>query len=543
MNREKTAETKTSPRLVEIMRSETDKEYQDFLHEYLRELTVPKEQSEGFLYIPAKEIKIIPGSATSAKGVIEVHEPEQMVGTEVFQNRDAYEKFFPAKKFAASAAHENRVFAGEINPAPFSPEYGGRFCLTAIPVYETKDGAYVSIPILPDSGQKYGRHAKLGGTSMLRGTMFPGPRGQNEMLGDAFRREVIKSAEIDEKEKGLSKNWTRPEAAPTGLWSVRFYGKSGQDRRYSEIRNCHVLRDPEAGTFELLLIRKQLIIGGLDQIDVYEQSPLERARALVRLENIKNSTEGKPLAIERLYLGSSRIQNLDDLPDSYRGLFSAEKAGIFLKKFQAVPTLRSFKSLEQKVIEKIPGNLKEEAEQEVGLLFEKIVEKSVGTPKNTAHLHVRVPEGRDLESKTEGQPEDFREWARKMAGKDIDVCPDFILSGKTFVEVKTGSHISAKPKKEDQLRRMILYKLATGEEGGVRLFVLGSEGADNQKEIQPGGSDMPRQGDKSSSAESPSSLKAGYPVQAEIFADTEFGDGINPEDLNLMHIWKRKLKK
>lgn len=514
MSREKTGEIKNSRVKNEEYGgsglNETSNEYRDFLQEYLRELTIPREQSEGFIYFPSENIAIIPGKTSETNGVIEIREPEKLIGTEVFQTRDAFEKDFPAPKLASSVQYENQVFNGEKCPDTFSPEFGGRFCLTAIPIYETKDNTYVSVPILPDTGQRYGRHAKLGCASLLRGTQFPVSRGPNQLLTSAMSREMLSGVGGEQGKPP----WTRPGVAPTGLWTIRFYDKAGHGKRYSEIRDCHVERDPETGTFELFLIRKQFVFGDINDVDIMENFPIERARALVSLSNLKNTEEGLPLKLDRLCMGNQRVEDISGMPQNYRQLFEERDGQFFLKELRAVPPLRSFLRLEQKVINRVPDTIKNDTAQEIGELFEDLVERTLNAPKNTKYFPISIPSGTELEDLIEGQSDDFKEWARKKAGKEVEVRPDFVLEDGTFVEVKTGKKIAVKPKKKDQMNRMILYKLVTKGEFNIRVFSLEEE--TQEKDISS-------------------------PIPVEVFSDTEFGQKIKPEDLNLIHIWKRKL--
>lgn len=155
----------------------------------LKELSLSAMESEGFLYFPKGSIKVIPDKVAGAGGIVEIREPEKKIGTEDFaKERDPFEKKYyqeMEKSIRPLADFENKVFSGEIAPAEFYPE-GGRLCLTVVKIYETKKGPFVLMPILPDSGQRYGTHAKLSGSNMMRGTRFP---RADEIINFASKKE------------------------------------------------------------------------------------------------------------------------------------------------------------------------------------------------------------------------------------------------------------------------------------------------------------------------------------------------------------------
>jgi hypothetical protein len=120
----------------------------DILSQYGKKLEIPALESEGFLYVPADHIRIIPPSGKETNGTVEIREPEEKTGTEKFDRRDQFERAYPVGEVTAAAEWENQVFDGKIYPEPFYPEVGGRICFSAINIYETKEGQFVLINIV-----------------------------------------------------------------------------------------------------------------------------------------------------------------------------------------------------------------------------------------------------------------------------------------------------------------------------------------------------------------------------------------------------------
>ena|GEM_PF-6346120 len=460
--------------------SRAKKEIEDILGEYGKNLEKSAFESEGFLYVPADHIKIIPPTEGMESGVVEIYEPEEKVGTEEFDLRTKFDMAYPVGDVSPFAEWENQVFDGEITPEPFSPEVGGRICFTNVNIYETKEESCMLMPIHPKLDKKYQivpakkEQSKLSGTSMLRGSRFPKASEIVSLTRSKVTHNLTELQKLNPEERIIS----RPAVLPTGLWTIRVFNKKG---KYSEIKNCHIQRDPSTGTLDVISIQKQFIFEGFENFHPRENLPLglERITALVSLNKLKRIQEGEPLELERLYYAGKEIQNLEDLPENYQSMFEKKEGKFFQKIFRATPPLQSFLKLEKRMLEETPEDLEGDIRQKIGELFENLVARVLEREKNQEELHAIVPKKETLETLLQNQPDKFKEWARALSGREIIVRPDFVLEDGTFVEVKSGLKTELKPEKREQVFRMVLYNLIKEQAPKIRIIKLEGETIDD----------------------------------------------------------------
>jgi hypothetical protein len=478
--------------------------YREFLDVFLHKLERSAAESEGFMFIPAENIRIIPGRDGSG-GVLEIREPENKIGIEEFNKRDKFEKTHPLKIVNPEIEYQNMVFQGKIAGKPFSPDFGGRFALSNLTEIVTAEGRKVSISFLPDTGQRFGKHAKITQTNMARGARFP---RVEEMVKRAKKGESNTLSEI-QKANPREKIISRPKPVETGLWTVRLTNQKGT--RITEIPDSYIYRDPDTGTFEILKMDKQFAFDKADSLDtkIHLPSYLKRAHALFDFNKLKDAKEGDSVELEKLYFDNEPIFGPDDLPENYRQLFIKKGDRIFLKELKMVPPLRAFMGMEQKVIDQVTGDMKNEIRIKMGELFEIMVENVLNIPDDAEPFEIDRPFSEKMEalesasgqvSESEGkikrntekfrkelpanlsglikdQPPQFVKWVMDLKGKEIEVKPDFILPDGTFLEVKLSStEAQADP---DQLFRMILYFLINGEEPKIKYYILEGKTSDN----------------------------------------------------------------
>ncbi|MFZ2187995.1 MAG: hypothetical protein WAV73_00325 [Candidatus Moraniibacteriota bacterium] len=487
----------------------------DILHQHGKKLEKSALESEGFLFIPAENIRITPPSEKGQNGILEIREPAEKNGTESFDLRDSIEKAWPIGEVSDSAEWENSVFGGEISPSSFSPEIGGRICLTNIQTYETAEGIFVLMPIHPKTESKYqliqkrSGQAKLSGTNMLRGKRFPSA----QEFSNTARAKVTHNLQNLQAQNPEEKIVSQSLVVPTGLWNVRLINQKG---KYSEIKNCHVQRDPSTGTLDLFSIQKQFIFDEFENFHPQENSEPERVSALIALDRLKAADENAPLKLNRVFFAGKKLATIKELPENYQSLFEEKENDLLLKNFQPTPPLKAFLDLERKVIQETPKDLTGEIRQKIGTLFEDLVALAIGKEKNSIQLEIKIPEGQELKTILAGQPEEFQNWALALKNKIITIQPDFILADGTFIETKAGTKLELKPEKRDQLFRIILYKLLKNEELKIRVISL--EGETSQDSTFTN-------------------------LQYENFFDTELAENVTEQDLKPIKTWQAFLPK
>lgn len=467
----------TPPRLSDVEK----KEVTDFSAEYLRTIEKSTAESQGFMNIDAENIRIIP-QENGTGGVIEIKPLINQRGIDDFSKRDLFEKDFPQAKLKESAEFENRIFRGEAKAQPFSPEFGARICLAIIKLYETKEGQFISLPILPASGQKYSGHAKISGTNLLRGNK-PTPKS---LFTGALTKETSNLEKI-QKDNPHDKIINKGEYVKTGVWTIRFLNPNGS---HYDIRDCHVQRDAQTGTLDVLLINKKIVFAGFDDVLTEEAlgNGLQRLNSMVSLEDLKQAEEDKELQLKKVFWGGKEIKRLTDVPAEYMDLFIEREGTLWLKEYKAVPALNAFVEQEKKIIITTDDELEIEIRTGLGKVFEKLLEKTLGTKRNNSYLHTDVTsDENELARLTQGLPQDFIYWTKTVSGKNITVLPDFILTDGTFVEAKLDGRIDIIPEKKDkreQIFRMMLYKLIKGEAPKIKIISL--EGETGEDFILPG---------------------------------------------------------
>lgn len=487
------------------------------LHQYGETLKESALKSEGFLYVPAENITIIPPAEKRLQGILEIREPQEKIGTQHFDLRDKFEQAWPVGEVTPAAEWENSVFDGKLNPPSFHPEVGGRICFTSIQTYETAEGVFVLMPIHPQTESAYqltpkrSGQAKLSGTNMLRGQRFPSA----QELSRAAQSKVTHNLQVLQDQNPGEKIVSRTQTLPAGLWDVRLVNQKG---KYSEIKNCHVQRDPSTGTFDLFSIQKQYLFDEFENFHPQENLPagLERVTALVPLDCLKSTSKDASLALTRLYFSGKQIKDLQDLPENYQALFEMKEDKIFLKNFQPTPPLEAFLALENKIIQETPKDLTGEIRQKIGGLFENLVATALAREKNSQQLKMEVPPKEQLQILLSDQPEEFRHWALGLKDSIVTVQPDFILDDGTFVETKSGDKLELKPEKRHQLYRMILYKLLKKEELKIRIISLEGQ-----------------------TVQDPTFAF----LQHENFFETELAEKITEQDLKPLKIWQSFLPK
>ena len=82
--------------VFEHLTQEEIQEHNAFVNQNYQELALPAMKSEGFMYVPAENIKIAPPKYNES-GLIEIREPAKKIGVESFRKRDQLEKRFPRK--------------------------------------------------------------------------------------------------------------------------------------------------------------------------------------------------------------------------------------------------------------------------------------------------------------------------------------------------------------------------------------------------------------------------------------------------------------
>jgi hypothetical protein len=490
----------------------------DLLKQYGKNLEKPALESEGFLYIPADHIRVIPPQETGQHGVVEIYEPAEKIGTEAFDRRDMFEQALPVGDILPEAEWENKVFRGEITPEAFIPEIGGRVCLAVVNLYESKEGTFVMLPVHPPREEKYqfvhkrSGQTKLSGTNMLRGTRFPAAQ---ELLRGAQGKVQNNLMQLQAQYGKDEKVSGKPILMQTGLWDLRFINQKG---KYSEVKNCYLQRDAETGTLDALLLSKQFIFEAMDEFKLKEQSGtgVKRVNALVATDALLQAKEGTALNVQKLFYDDQTISRLEDLPARYQGMFEMRDGQIFLKQFKPTPPLKGLIGLENKIVKQTPEDTVNLVREKIGQLFESVAADALGTEKNKEKFEIVVPNGDDLENLLQGQPEAFCSWAREQSGKNISVQPDFILADGTFVEVKSGAKLDLKPEKRAQLFRMVLYKLLKKEPLKIRIISLEGETMPDPVFEQ---------------------------LKYENIFDTELGDKITARDLKPIRLWQEYLPK
>lgn len=432
--------------------SEKEKrEVNQFIENFLSKLERNAYESQGFLNIPPENITI-----DSIRRIIEIKEPDEKMGVEKFSVRDEFEKTYPAEIIGPWAELENEIYDGKINPPSFHPEFGGRVCFHSINLYETAKGIFVSMPILPDSGQKYSGKAKGPGSNIIRGPRFPTIK---EVTSAASSKESSNLEKI-QKENPAEKIISGSIAMPTGLWTIRLTDKKG---RFSDVRDCHIQRDIETGTLEIFKVKKKLVFDEPELLHPEENLPmgLKRANSFVALEKLKKTEEEKPIGLERLSFDNKPINNLEELPENYKNLFEKKEGKFFLKQFKPVPSFRAFLNLEKRIVDQNSPEAVKKIKESLGNIFEKMVSELFQRPKNEQELSAKIPEKKELVQLINGQPLEFQKWAINLKRKEITIKPDFILDSGTFLETKLAPYEAMS--NPDQLFRMVLYSLLKGE--------------------------------------------------------------------------------
>lgn len=493
--------------MPELSQKERDT-YQEFLDSFLHKLERTAEESEGFIYVPPENIVIIPGKDGQG-GVIEIREPEELKGIDAFNVRDQFEKNHLDSLLAPESEFQNKVFRGELNSKEFKPQFGGRLALSNIKFYVSPQGTMFSVPVIADTGQYFSRHAKLPGTNLARGRRFVdakilvsgASRGESNTLSEA--------AKAHPRERVISNS--KPIEA--GFWTLRLVSNDG--RKQTEIPNCHIYRDPETGTFEIIRMEKQYIFQKEDDLDTkINVAPwLKRAHFLASYDKLKKAKPGQPLELEKLYFNNQPIKDIKELPKNYQSLFEIKNEKFYLKELKMVPPLAAFHEMEQKVINKTPDDAKAEIKRYLGGVFEKLVENAlnispegeamdvnrpftekmkrgqVGDPlfsgkikKNEESNSVDVPSENELIRLEKDNPQyfppAFKNWIKDLKRKKIEVKPDFILPDGTFLEVKLSAAEAIANR--DQLFRMVLYLLANKKPIKIKYFT-----ADDHSTVDP----------------------------------------------------------
>ncbi len=509
-------ENHLNPTLRDLFDQEKQANFLDFLTQTLEEIKASPGESRGFRYFPPGCIKIISATTKPGErgGVIEIYEPPTKQGADSFAVRDRHEKLYPKDQVAMAAAYENEIFEGENYPPPFHPEFGGRICVTGVKIYESREGTFVTIPILPPTGQRYEKEAKLSGSSMVRGASFP---GAGEIVKTSSSKEFTTLGQL-QTQHPQERLISHPEQVKTGLWALKFIDKNG---RYSQVQNCHIHRDSETGTLDAFIAQKQIVFEDIDNLKPQERLPedAKRVQSLVDINDLKNTPEGSPLRLKSLLYMGKKITRLVELPEDYRVLFEEQPGGIFyLKKFLITPPLQAFLAHEQKIVQPAVESWEDDIRGKIGELFEKLVAKALGIQKNEEEFKVEIPSLGKLEKILVGQPEEFKQWALGLTGKrgQIGGKPDFVLPDQTFMEVKSGGKMELKPEKRDQLFRMALYKLIRGEDLSKIKFLMLSEKTSVDKTLPQ--------------------------IKYENILDSDIKDKIDKGDLEKIKFWQKKLK-
>ena len=384
----------------------------------------------------------------------------------------------PVKLLKPSADIENQIFSGIKSPEKsFQPNFDIRFCLNLIKIFENAEDAFILMPILPDSGQKYEKQLKLPGTNLLRGNKFP---TNKQILRTASNKiSLIEKKTYDKSEKVLSQE----TFLKTGLWTIQFTNKKG---RYSRIHNCHLWRDVETGTIDAFLMKKQFIFQDIDDFDFEDlvSGKINRAHALVSLNELLKTQEGESLNLRQLYQGNKRIDDLSELSKSYDNLFEMDENDNFiLKESKFTPTLKTFLNYERKIIKKEDSNLENihnkkeelirEAKIKIGELFEKLMADILKLEINQENRSYRFNKENDLEKINTDYPEDFQKWAKNYIKEHhaLVIKPDFILKNGDFIEIKRGKALNS-PDNKRQAYRMLLYKILTEEQTDIQIISL-----------------------------------------------------------------------
>jgi hypothetical protein len=459
------------------------KEFQHYAEEFFHELTTSPEDSEGARFFPSDSIIV-----DAQNRLVEIHEPVNKetgkvlsVGTEKFTERDRSEKEWLREMTSSYVAEENRVFSGEITPEkPFSPAFGQRICFTSVNIYETPEGQFISMPLLPkteqryDGLQKFSEHGKLAGANLLRGKTFPDIK---KVVRPAAKRENLALNQTGHEREKM-KLITNLERIPTGLWTIRFIPQKGKT---TETRHCHVFRDNDTGTMEVMAISKQYVLDNFENFHPYIKTAdyLRRVNTLVSLPELKQTPEGQPLNLKKLYFDNSEVSDLSTLPPEYQDMFEKDEDGIRLKKILHTPPLKGFLDLEKKIVEPTIDSLQEQIKDRLNHFFEKVVQELIGIPINDKMLTAQLPAREDFLKLISDEPSKFKEWAMTITGNQVVIKPDFLGPDGTFIEAKFNSNISQKPEKIDQLYRMVLYQLLTEQPRKIKYYTLeGTTGTD-----------------------------------------------------------------
>ena len=507
-------ESLINPDLRDLFSGPDETGYADFLGEFLKPVEKGPNESRGFRYIPPDNIIIIPAGRDKgvSGGIIEIREPDESYGTDEFKDRDAYEKEYPIKRVKDISDYENQVFEGEKCPEPFNPEFGGRVCLTLVKLYESKEGEFMSMPIIPPTGQNFEGGMKFSGSSLIGSARYPNTK---EVLRKALGKEVSNLSKKQEQhpdEKLLSQS----QEINTGLWSLKLVDKKG---KYGQVNGCHVKRDEQTGTLEFFKAQKQYVFEDIDDLIPSENLPsdMKRINTLVNVEDLKNAKEGQPLKLKGIFWEGKKVINFSDLPEIYKDVFEQKDGDFYVTEYKPTPPVQAYLENESRIVQPAEDNRENDVRVKIGELFEKLVGKTLEVEKNEKELSLVIPSNNELTKILDGQPEDFKNWVLDFVKKNItvNVKPDFILSDGAFLEVKSGGKVELKPEKRAQLFRMALYKLIKGESlNSIKFFTLMGESEDSG--IFP-------------------------EIKYEKFLDSEWKDNMDPGDLKKIKFWQQEL--
>ncbi len=422
--------------------SEKDKQSLAELREhYFHELSRNAIESEGFLHIPKENIGIFPpGTMRNAdgtvlnpvNGVLQIREPAEKKGIEEFAQRDAFEKehLRTMKNTRAYVAKENDMWRGvQLPTQAFHPEIGGRFCFHVVKIFENREGQFLFLPILPDTGQLYSGHVKIGGSNLLRGNNAL--KGSNLFKG-AFHKEKVSSVT---EQSGVVQKDIHFTPCQTGMWDIQFVNHKNKT---STIHGCHVARDENTGTLDVFQSQKTVLLDDPKDVRV-TNAAVDWVYALAKLEDLRTASPDESLPVGQLYLGQELVEDITQLPEKYQGIFRKEDDGWCIDHYQPVPTLQKFLDYEKQIID-IPQEKHVRNQAEIaGKMFEKVIGKIPGVHDVPRKEQRTIPWNddvfRDLLAK---ECKEFQDWAQhnEATMKAVTFDPDYVLDDGTYVELK-----------------------------------------------------------------------------------------------------------